>query len=66
MLVGMAQAGQFDAARVQACAFDIVAEFIVFKDLFRRDRGTPTRRRVPRFGPTALPSMRRGKRATVL
>lgn len=37
VLVGMAQAGQFDPAQVQSGAFDIVAEFIVFKDLFPAD-----------------------------
>jgi cytochrome c556 len=34
VLVGMAQAGEFDAAQVQSGAFDIVADLIVFKDLF--------------------------------
>jgi len=34
VLVDMAKAGTFDAAQVQSGAFDIVAEFIVFKDLF--------------------------------
>jgi cytochrome c556 len=34
VLVDMAKAGEFDATKVQSGAFDIVAELIIFKDLF--------------------------------
>jgi cytochrome c556 len=34
VLVTMAQAGTFDAAAVQSSAYEIVADLIVFKDLF--------------------------------